>query len=77
MSKPEVSRYGLLAMQVCVPKDFTDAQVESFANGEYPTGIDSKWNIRRQGSDLLNGCDERVQCQQAGREDCCHIMLDC
>lgn len=71
----QVTRRGLLGMQVCVPKTWTDEQVEEFANSENPTGIESKWQIRRQGDSALNGCDERVQCEQ--REPCCHLMLDC
>lgn len=72
---PEVTRTGLVSMQVCVPKDWTDEQVERFANTENPTGIESKWSIRRQGDPSLSGCDERVQCVE--RESCCHVMLDC
>jgi hypothetical protein len=71
----QVTHTNLLGMQVCVPKDWTDEQVELFANTVNPTGIESKWQIRRQGDPLLNGCDERVQCDE--RESCCHVMLDC
>lgn len=71
----QVTRAGLLGMQVCVPKDWTDDQVEGFANSENPTGIESKWRIRRKGDEALAGCDERVQCEQL--ESHCHVMLDC
>lgn len=74
-TEPMVTRAGVLSMQVCVPKEWTDEQAEEFANHSYPTGISSEWHIRRQGDASLNGCDERVQCEE--RESCCHIMLDC
>ena len=73
--KPEVTRRGLLGMQVCVPSDYSDQQVEDFANVENPTGIDSRWTIRRQGDEALAGCDERVLCES--RPGCVHLMLDC
>lgn len=73
--KPEVTKRGLLGMQVCVPADYSNEQVEQFANTDNPTGIESKWVIRRQGDPALAGCDERVQCES--RAGCVHIMLDC
>lgn len=73
--KPEVTRHSLLGMQVCVPLDYTDAQVEDFANMNNPTGIESRWTIRRQGDPALSGCDERVQCEQ--RTGFVHVMLNC
>ena len=75
MSKPQVTRVGLCDMQVCVPKDFTDTQAEKFANSEYPTGISSKWRMKKAGDKYLSGDPERVQC--ADDEGCVHIMLSC
>jgi hypothetical protein len=72
---PMVTRCRLASMQVCVPKDFTDEQVVSFANQTNPTGLDHGWGIRRQGDEALDGADERVQC--SGRSGCVHIVLDC
>ena len=74
--KPEVTKHGILAMQVCVPKDWTDAQVLEFAESQYPCGTQAGWQIRKQGNPLLNGCDERVVCDQGERKDFVHIMLD-
>ena len=62
-------------MQVCVPADYTDAQVVSFADRENPCGTVNGWVIRKQESELLAGADERVPC--TGRAGCVHIMLDC
>jgi len=77
MNEPQVTRMALCSLQVCVPKTFTDAQVEEFANTEHPTGISSQWQMRHTGDASLNGAPERAQCDFPGREDCCHIMLDC
>lgn len=73
--QPEVTRRGLLGMQVCVPESFTDEQAEEFANNDTPTGIESRWTIRREGDPALCGCAERVPCED--RAGCVHIMMDC
>ena len=72
---PMVTRRGLCDMQVCVPKEWTDSQAESYANQENPTGICSQWQIRHAGDEALSGCEERVQCEE--RDGCIHIMLSC
>ena len=74
MGKPEVTRAGLLDMQVCVPANFTDDEVTAFAESENPCGTSHGWQIRRQGSKHLSGCDERVPCEQ--RDGHVHIMLE-
>ena len=76
-SEPMVTRMRLCSLQVCVPKDYTDEQVEEFANRDSPTGIKSDWRIRKQGDPMLDGDAERVPCGDESRKDCCHIMLDC
>lgn len=73
--KAEITKQGVCSMQVCVPKDWSDDQVTEFANTENPTGIDSQWQIRREGDELLAGQSERVVCSQDS--DKVHIMLDC
>lgn len=65
---PEVLRVCLLQMQVCVPKEYSDAQVEDFANMESPTGISSIWVIRRE-------VPERADCEE--RCGCVHLVLNC
>jgi hypothetical protein len=70
----EVTRSGLFDMQVCVPKSWTDEQVLEFAEKENQCGTTNGWQIRKQGSEYLSGCDERVQCSDY--EDNYHIMLD-
>lgn len=71
----QVISHKLCSLQVCVPESTTDATVETFANQARPTGIESRWKIRRQGDPALAGTDERVKC--TGRAGCVHIMLDC
>ena len=72
--KAQVMRTGLLDMQVCVPKEWTDEQVLNFAEKENPCGTVNGWFIRKQGSKYLSGDDERVQCHSY--EENCHIILD-
>lgn len=74
MNKPTVTRHGLLDMQVCVPKDWTDEQVKAFADRENMCGTENGWSIRKQGDELLDGADERVEC--GNDKNYCHIMLD-
>ena len=69
-----VTKHGLLDMQVCVPKDWTDEQVIEFAEQKYPCGTTNGWHIRREGHELLSGSPERVQCAQD--QSSVHIMLD-
>ncbi len=70
----EVTRYRLLCMQVCVPKDWNDVQVGTFAEKEHPCGTTSGWMIRREGDKNLNGDPERAPCDE--RYEFVHIMLD-
>lgn len=74
MTIPEVTRIGALDMQVCVPEDWTDEQVVTFANAENCCGTELGWQIRREGSPLLAGAPERRPC--ADREAFVHVMLD-
>ncbi len=70
----EVTRYGVLDMQVCVPAEWPDEQVVNFASQKYPCGTTTGWFIRRQGDKGLGGDDERVPC--AERAEHVHITLD-
>lgn len=82
--KAAVLGVGLCAMQVCVPAAWTDDEVASFANRESPTGISSRWAVRKQ-ADWDKGvaegwakpadATERVACE--GREGFVHVVLDC
>lgn len=70
----EVTRRGLLDMQVCVPEHFTNGDVRDFAERAYPCGTENGWQIREDGDAALAGAPERVKCQD--RAGHVHIMLD-
>lgn len=71
---PEVTKAGLLDMQVCVPATWTDEQVMEFAELKFPCGTSAGWQIRKAGDPALAGHPERNQCAQ--RCGYVHIMLD-
>ena len=75
MYEPEITKQGLLNMQVCVHKDFTDKQVHDFAEQMNPCDTQHGWAITKQGHELLSGDNERVACCE--RKDFVHIMLHC
>ena len=70
---PTVTYTGALDMQVCVPGDWTDEQVTSFAEAQNPSGTNG-WQIRRGGDPALAGKPERVPCSIGG--GFVHIVLD-
>ena len=74
MSDPQVTKAGVLDMQVCVPENWTDEQVKQFADQENLCGTQHGWHIKKQGDEALSGDNERVPC--ASREGYVHIMLD-
>lgn len=71
---PEVTRTGFLDMQVCVPENWTDAEVTEFANIHNPCGTTGGWVIRKEGDPALAGDPERCPCDD--RTGFVHIMLD-
>jgi hypothetical protein len=70
-----VTRRGALDMQVCVPGDWSDAQVIAFAERANPCGTTNGWSIRREGDEALRGMPERNPCV-GGPAGNVHIMLD-
>lgn len=72
MAEPMVTRHGILNLQVCVPKEYTDKQAEEFANNANPTGVSSRWEIMPESEmeDL-----QRVQCED--HPENVHILLWC
>ena len=60
---PMVTKQGVLGIQVCVPKDWSDKQVLEFAEKECPCGTTAGWGVRKVGDKLLNGALERVVCK--------------
>lgn len=70
----KVTHLGIFDMQVCVPMEWTDKDVLTFAEKEYPSGTDGGWEIRKEGDPALSEDSERVPCDD--RSGCVHIMLD-
>lgn len=71
---PEVVRWGLFSMQVCIPANWTDEQVNAFAEREVPCGTRNGWHIRHDGDPDLAGQPGRVPCSE--NPGFVHIMLD-
>ena len=74
MNKPEVTKRGALDMQVCIPSNWINERVKSFADKENLCGTQYGWRVRKQGDKLLAGKNERVKCSR--RKGSVHIMLD-
>ncbi len=72
--EPAVTKIGLIDMQVCVPSQWNNARVHTFAERLNPCGTVNGWGIRLQGDEALQGADERVPCEK--RKEFVHIMLD-
>lgn len=73
-TEPSITKAGLLSMQVCVPKEWTDNEVKNFAEGQNPCGTMNGWQVRKEDNELLEGQPERVNC--AEREGFVHVLLD-
>jgi hypothetical protein len=76
----QVTQIGALDIQVCVPQDWTDEQVNIFVKAYCPR-ISMGWSIRRQGWSFcapgnykLVLAPERAPCSE--RPGFVHIMLD-
>lgn len=65
-----VTKRGALYMQVCVPRDWNDHQVKTFADSANKCGTEHGWHIRRNS----NAARERVTCAEDKAR--VHIMLD-
>jgi hypothetical protein len=70
----EVTRIGVLDMQVCVPAKWTNAEVEQFANMANLCGTTGGWRVRKDRR-LLAGDPVRNPCTK--RKGFVHVMLDC
>lgn len=74
-NQPEVIGSKLLSLHVCVPANWTDEQIISFAESNNPSGVSTKWQIRKTGNVLLCGDPERNPCTK--RSGFVHVVLDC
>lgn len=76
-NEPAVIRSSPLSVQVCVPKDWTDKKVKTFADSRYPCGTTHGWLIRKEGDSQLGKDPERNPCSgRKQRKDFVHIVLD-
>lgn len=72
--EPEVLVVKPLGMQVCVPVEWTDAQVVAFAESYTPGGTTRGWYVRPDGDPDLQGDPARNPCSE--RAGFVHIVLD-
>ena len=70
--RPEVVKELFLAIQVCVPVDWLQKQIEEFANDQVICGTKSGWMMRTEpiGDDLV-----KMECNE--KEGFVHIIMDC
>lgn len=73
--QPLVVRSSLLWMQVCVPKDWTNKQVEEWVNKDSPTGITMPWVLTTQAHADEHGYELCAQCQAFGSHH--HRLVVC
>lgn len=70
---PEVTRRGVLDIQVCVPETWTFKQVEEYANREVLCGTTIGWKVRKS-KKLLAGDPVRNPCSK--KAGYVHVTLD-
>jgi hypothetical protein len=70
-----VTRSIALAMQVCVPNDWSDTQIKEFAEKENPCGTDLGWIVCKTGAVELKGDPDKVTCSQ--HPENVHVVLGC
>ena len=68
----EITRWGFVTIQACVPASWEHDQIEAFANKNYPTGIQSNWVVKP-----AEECHDpqRVACEDHKAN--IHILLQC
>lgn len=75
MADATIAREGFLGMQVCVPKEWSDGEVETWVNQERPLNMSGGWTMCKEGDDQLAGDPERVPCHNC--DENVHILLGC
>ena len=75
MARMQIINKYIFSTQVCAEESATDQEIEEYVNCVLPTGLDSKWVIRKQGDTVLEGDPERQPCED--KSGWVHVMLDC
>jgi len=52
-TKPTITKAGLLDVQACIPKTWSNDEIVKFVEKEYPCGTQYGWHIRKQGDERL------------------------
>lgn len=73
MAEPTVTGHYPLNLQICVPREYTDAQAKAFANKACLCGTQYGWHVRKEGADY----PEFKQCVTCDKHpENVHILLD-
>lgn len=72
---PETLHIGLYDLQLCVPREGTDQQIEKFANDYHllPEGL--YWKLLPDGHEHLDGDPQYNQCGMYKNK--VHVKLEC
>ncbi len=73
MTGLEVLRVGLVQLQACCPKCWTNNKIEESANIQHPTGVHSDWQVQKE--NCPNGDAPKVTCADDATRQ--HVMLTC
>jgi len=68
-----VTQVGLLSMQVCVPKGWSNEEISRFARMAVPCGTSNGWQMRKQ-EEYATPDQERVPCSE--RTNFVHVLFD-
>jgi len=76
--EPEVLQVSLRYLLVCVPSRWTDAEIETFANRQRPTGIRSQWQVTTSKNADGGDAPRYVGCEtKPGPGRSKHVVLVC
>ena len=72
---PEILKCFELAIQACVPDNYTDDQIISFIDKEEPCGTGYGWFICKEGHMNLGGAKQKIPCED--RAGFVHVVVGC
>lgn len=71
--QPEIVKETLLAMQLCIPKDWDEEKIINFAEEKNTCGTTCGWVLQKNGDAPLKGDPERVKCST--KENFVHVLV--